>query len=156
MPKKTAFLTLLALPCVLAGCALFDGGSNPGLELAAQANPPVFDLPVPKGFKLDEGNSRSFDSGAARFVDHVYLGSASKFAVARFYKKVMVSKGWIFVNETFSLGKLSLRFEKPGERCWVFITPGSWLHPTKLELQLWTSELINRPTTDPKDRSKTR
>jgi len=153
MSEKTVFLGLAVLACMFAGCA---PASHPGIELRAQVNPPVFDLPVPEGFVLDEGNSRSNDSGVARFVDHLYTGSASKFDVARFYKKRMVTNKWTFVNETFSLGDLNLRFEKPGERCSVFITSGSWLHPTKLKIQLWTSELINRPATDKKDRSKTR
>jgi hypothetical protein len=130
---------------MLSGCAWFGGASNPGVELIAVAKPPVADLPVPMGFTLDEGNSRSNDSGVARFVDHLYTGSASKFAVSRFYKKAMVARKWRFVSETFSLGDQNLRFERPGEKCSVFISSGSWLHPTKLKLQLWTSELRNRP-----------
>ena len=138
-------LSLLAVVCALSGCAWFSGASNPGVELAAVGKPPVADLPVPMGFELDEANSRSNDSGVARFVDHLYRGSASKFAVSRFYKKAMVARKWRFISETFSLGDQNLRFERPGEKCSVFISSGSWLHPTKLKLQLWTSELRSRP-----------
>ena len=150
MRKTIICLSLLAAACALSGCAWFSGESNPGVELAAVAKPPVADLPVPMGFILDEGNSRSNDSGVARFVDHLYTGSASKFAVSRFYKKAMVARKWRFVSETFSLGDQNLRFERPGEKCSVFISSGSWLHPTKLKLQLWTSEIINRPASGPR------
>jgi len=143
-------LGLLVVLCTLSGCALFSGESNPGAELAAVAKPPVADLPVPADFKLDEDRSRSCDSGVARFVDHLYWGSASKFAVSRFYKKAMVARKWRFVSETFSLGDQDLRFKKPGETCKVTISSGSWLHPTKLKLQLWTSEIINRPASGPR------
>ena len=150
MRKTIMCLGLLAAGCALSGCAWFSGASNPGIELAAIAKPPVADLPVPAGFKLDEDKSRSNDSGVARFVDHLYWGSASKFSVSRFYKKAMVARKWRFVSETFSLGDQNLRFDRPGEKCSVFITSGSWLHPTKLKLQLWTSEFISRPTNEPR------
>jgi len=148
MRKTITCLSLLAAGCALSGCAWFSGAPNPGVELAAVAKPPVADLPVPFGFTLDESKSRSFDSGVARLVDHFYWGSASKFAVSRFYKKAMVARRWRFVSETLSLGDQNLRFERPGETCRVRITPGSWLHPTKLKLELWTSEIISRPAND--------
>ncbi|MBC8372196.1 MAG: hypothetical protein ISS69_16070 [Phycisphaerae bacterium] len=141
-------LGLLVAGCALSGCAMFSGESNPGAELSAVAKPPVADLPVPANFKLDEDRSRSCDSGVARFVDHLYWGSASKFAVSRFYKKAMIARKWRFVSETFSLGDQDLQFKKPGETCKVTISSGSWLHPTKLKLQLWTSELKNPPAND--------
>jgi hypothetical protein len=119
------------------------------MELAAAAKSPVADLPVPVGFTIDADRSRTFDSGVARLVDHLYTGRASTFAVARFYKKAMVLRQWRFVSETFSLGDQDLRFKRPGETCRVRITPGSWLHPTKLKLELWTSEIINRPARTP-------
>ena len=134
---------ILAMLFAVSGCV--GGDVHPGYELAAMSKPPVADIPVPLGFKLDEGSSRSCDSGVARFVDHLYLGSASKYAVSRFYKKAMVSQKWRFVSETSSLGDQDLRFDRPGETCKVTITSGSWLHPTKLKVQLWTSELKKRP-----------
>ena len=149
MRKTIMCLTVLAAVCAISGCAWFSGASNPGVELAAVAKPPVADLPVPFGFKLDEGASRSNDSGVARFVDHLYWGEASKFAVSRFYKKAIVARKWRFVSETFSLGDQNLRFDRPGEKCSVFITSGSWLHPTKVKVQLWTSEILSRPANDP-------
>lgn len=144
MRKTITCLSLLAVLCAISGCGWF-GGASPGAELGALANPPVADLPVPAGFTLDEEHSRSNDSGVARFVDHQYFGPASTFAVARFYKQAMVARKWRFVSETFSLGDQNLRFDRPGEKCSVFITSGSWLHPTKVKLQLWTSEIISRP-----------
>lgn len=148
MRKTSTCLTLVAAVCALSGCGLFSGSSNPGMELAPIANPPLADLPVPSGFEIDEGASRSFDSGVARLVDHLYWGSGSKFAVARFYKKAMVARRWRFINETFSLGEQTLQFKRPGESCRVRITPGNWLNPTKLKLELWTSEIVKRSPID--------
>ena len=148
MQKTITCLSLLTATCALSGCGWFSGESNPGMELAAVARPPLADLPVPMGFEIDDRDSRSFDSGAARLVDHVYRGSASKFAVVRFYKKAMVARRWRFVSETFSLGEQTLQFKRPGEECRIRIAPGSWLHPTKVKIELWTSEIIRRPEND--------
>ncbi len=148
MRKIITCLSLLAAGCTLSGCAWFSAESNPGAELGAVAKPPVADLPVPSGFEMEEGRSRSFDSGVARLVDHFYRGSASKFAVSRFYKKAMVARKWRFVSEFFSLGEQTLQFARPGEECRVRIAPGSWLHPTKLKLELWTSKGISPPAND--------
>ena len=139
---------------VLGGCAgngevVSDesGERRPMLkELAARPKPPILDLPVPLGFDLDEGASRSADSGVARFVDHVYKGRADKFAIARFYKKSLPPNEWMLIMETFSVGELKLEFERPGERLFVFITNGGWLSSTRIKLQLWTSELTNQPS----------
>jgi len=139
--------------CVLAGCGgngevASDESGEPGpvlQELAARPDPPILDLPVPMGFKLDEGASRSADSGVARFVDHIYKGRAGKFAIARFYKKSLLPSKWMLIMETFSVGELKLEFERPGERLFVFITNGGWLSSTRIKLQLWTSELTSQP-----------
>jgi|GEM_PF-4770683 len=149
MRKTITCLSLLTAVCAISGCALFSGESNPGMELDAIAKPPLADLPVPTGFEIDDRHSRSFDSGVARLVDHLYWGSASKFAVARFYKKAMVARKWRFISETFSLGEQTLQFKRPGEACRVRIASGSWLHPTKVKLELWTSEIITRPANSP-------
>lgn len=139
--------------CVLGGCGgngevVSDESGEPRpvlKELAARPNPPILDLPVPLGFDLDEGASRSADSGVARFVDHVYRGRADKFAIARFYKKSLPPNEWILIMETFTTGEYRLDFERPGERLSVFITSGGWFGSTKIKLQLWTSELTSQP-----------
>ncbi|MBT3202197.1 MAG: hypothetical protein HN350_20020 [Phycisphaerales bacterium] len=152
MRKTIITLGLAVLLCTLSGCDIFDGDVNPGMELSALAKPPVADLPVPYGFTLDPEHSRTFDSGIARFVDHVYTGSASTFAVSRFYKKAMVARRWNFKSEVLSLGDQDLRFEKGGETCRVRITPGTWLHPTKLKVELWTNELKKPAVKSPANR----
>jgi hypothetical protein len=147
MRKTSMIACLLMLLSTLSGCAWFSGDANPGIELASVANPRLVDLPVPKGFTFDAENSYTGQSAVIRRVDHLYTGPASVFAVARFYKAVMVDKEWRLVREIFSLNAQDLRFEKPGENCRVRITPGTWLHPTKLRLELWTTEATNRPAT---------
>ncbi|MCP4378283.1 MAG: hypothetical protein GY794_19175 [bacterium] len=140
----------LVVLCMLSGCAWFSGASNPGAVLAAVDKPLVHDLPVPVDFKFDSEASEGSDSGANRRIYHVYWGSASKYAVARFYERAMVAEGWRFIEQPFSAGDQNLRFNKPGAKCRVYISSGSWLHPTKLRLELWTSETINHPANDPK------
>lgn len=148
MRKTITSLGLLTVGCMLSGCGWFSGASNPGAVLVAIDKPLVHDLPVPVGFKFDEDASVGTDSGVDRRIYHVYWGSASKYAVSKFYERVMVTRKWRLIEESFSVGDQNLRFEKPGEKCRVRITSGSWLHPTRLELQLWTSELKPRGAND--------
>jgi hypothetical protein len=145
MRKMIASVSLSAVLCMLSGCAWFSGDVNPGAELAAIARPPVSCIPVPQGFTLDPERSVTFDSGATKRIDHLYTGSAPDVATVRFYKRAMAARGWSLISEAFSLGDQNLRFKKPGQACRVRITPGTWLHPTKLNVQLWTTDTINRP-----------
>ncbi len=79
--------------CLLAVIGCNSGSDKPpvvGSELQApkgliaQVQPPLPDLPVPVGFKLEEGKSRSFEAAGPRYIDHTYKGRADKFAVKRF------------------------------------------------------------------------
>ncbi|GAH74678.1 unnamed protein product [marine sediment metagenome] len=164
MRRDWTIAIALSSLCVLGGCGgngevVSDESGKPRpvlKELAARPDPPILDLPVPLGFDLDDGASRSADSGVARFVDHVYKGRADKFAIARFYKKSLPPNEWMLIMETFSVGELKLEFERPGERLFIFITNGGWLSSTRIKLQLWTSELTNQPSGKETDRPGTK
>lgn len=150
-------LLVLAAAMLAAGCGNktqtvdASGGAprvvEPFPELWAQARPPIPDLPMPVGFDLDEGKSRSFAAAGARYVDHVYHGGADKFAVARFYKRQMPNNRWTLVTDMFVQGEIMLDFEKDTERCRVVVIKGGLFHASKIKIQLWTSGRI-QPVTE--------
>ncbi len=117
----------------------------PPIELIAQARPQIHDLPVPIGFKLDEKHSRNYDTGVARFVDHLYKGNADKWAVARFYKRQMPNYQWTHAMDVFTQGDRRLDFERETERCRIIICNGSLFHPTYIKIWLGTTGRIVAP-----------
>jgi hypothetical protein len=125
-----------------------SGGSGtvgPIPELVAMARPPISDLPIPIGFDLKEGKSRNFSAAGARYVDHVYKGSADKFAVGRFYKRQMPINRWTLVTDMFVQGDIMLDFEKETERCRITVTDGTFFS-TEIKVALWTSGRIVPPS----------
>ena len=122
-------------------------------ELVAMARPPIADLPVPIGFDLVESTSRNFAAAGARYVDHVYKGSADKFAVGRFYKRQMPLERWALVTDMFVQGSITLDFEKDTERCRITVTDGSWFHRTRIKLAVWTSGRLPVPQSSARSRN---
>ncbi len=112
------------------------------VELVPQLRPYIPDLPVPTGFDLDEGKSRAYTAGGARYIDHLYKGSDDKFAVARFYKRYMPSNRWTLTTDLFLHGSIKLEFEKETERCDIEIGKGSLFHQTYVKAVLYTSRRI--------------
>ncbi len=109
------------------------------VELIAQARPPIPDIPVPVGFKLDEGRSRNFAAGVYRYVDHLYKGGADKFAVARFYKRHMPISRWVLMTDMFAQGNIMLQFEKETQRCQVVASDGDMWNRCYIKVQSWTT-----------------
>lgn len=140
MPRFAA-CSLLAACLGVSACSGFPGGmgqeSSEGSEsaedseaiapsggsgLVARSEPPVADLPVPLGFKLDESRSRNYESAGVRFIDHTYRGErANKDAVAQFYRRQMSNKGWDLRGSQMVRGTVLLRYEKADELCDVRI-----------------------------------
>ncbi len=118
--------------------SLESGKLMPLPELTAVQRPPVPDLPVPFGFKLDESDSRSFAEAGNRYVDHIYKGSSDKYTIARFYKRHMPICRWTLVTDMFIRGDITLYFEKEGERCRIVINEGGWFSSASVEAQVWT------------------
>ena len=108
-------------------------------ELIAQARPPIADLPVPVGFDLDEGRSRSFEAAGARYIDHVYRGRGSKFDVKRFYERHMPTNRWSLVTDMFIRGDIKIDFEKQTEKCRVEVFEGGFWSATEIRVAVWTS-----------------
>ena len=108
-------------------------------DLVARGRPPIPDLPVPIGFKLDENKSVDYAVAGARFVNHKYKGNADKFEVKRFYERQMPISRWTLTTAMFASGDVVLDFEKDVERCRVTITKGSLFHRIYVHVRLWTS-----------------
>lgn len=124
--------------------------AKPAPVLAAKRRPEIPDVPVPEGFKLDESRSRNYDTGVARFVDHLYRGSKHKWDVTRFYRDQMPVSRWTYVNYVFAQGMYTLEFEKGSERCVVSVRDGSALWPwrrTRIEVRVTTMGRISQPRT---------
>jgi hypothetical protein len=154
-------VTVLAAT-VLAGC---NGGRQAQVQQPAgtvQTRPPLApaltpkykpnipDVPVPAGFSLCESRSRNYDTGVARFVDHLYKGSDDKWDVARFYREQMPVSRWTYVTDVFAQGTYTLEFEKGSERCVVNVRKGSWFwpwHRTYIEVRVTTVGRITPPRT---------
>ena len=154
------WLFAAALCVAPAGCessqseGVSSGGSapvGPMPELVAMGRPPIADLPIPIGFELAESTSRNFAAAGARYVDHVYKGSADKFAVGRFYKRQMPINRWAMVTDMFVQGDIMLDFEKDTERCRITVTDGSWFRATRVKIAVWTSGRL--PTQQPTGRT---
>ena len=123
--------------------------SQGDLVLMPEPNPPIGDVPVPIYFKLDEGRSRNYAAGNARYVDHVYRGSGNKYEVRDFYLVEMGRYGWICVGDRATGGVLTLHFDKGTERCAVVISGRYDLfRPTEIHLEMWTTGRLPSPPTE--------
>ena len=150
-------MCVVAVLISAAGCGnpqIVDASSGapkqilPMSDLVARSQPPIPDLPVPIGFKIDENKSRDYSFSGARFVDHVYKGDANKLRVKRFYERQMPINRWAITTSMFVRGDIMLDFEKETERCRVIISDSTFLwifHATYIKVQLWTSGRLETP-----------
>lgn len=129
------FAVVLVAGAAVLGCngrqTIDTGSGAPGevmapVALAAQANTPISDLPVPVRMDLADGDSRSFAAAGVRWVDHIYRGRANKWAVGRFFKRQMPTAGWTLVADRMLQGKIFLNFTKANENCDVVISSLFW------------------------------
>jgi hypothetical protein len=136
----SALILAPALTACLTGCALFDDGpqvdnsngapraiADEPNPLVARASSQVADLPVPLGFRYQEGKSRAQVSGALRYVSVYYKGYKSKERVASFYRRQMpANHRWKLESFRTDRGTFKLDFAKGGERCNIVITEDFW------------------------------
>lgn len=118
-----------------------SGDPNATLVPVQTPEVPIEDVPVPVGFKLDEGRSRYFAPGATRFVDYFFTGSMARAQAAAFYRQEMVYSGWKLDNERMSVGgDVILDFANGKEECVITLTKSSRLFkPTEIYIALWTA-----------------
>ncbi len=113
-----AIASLALLP--LAACS----SSHESATLVAAANPPVADVPIPSGFKLDADSSRSVvgAGGTLRWVDHNYHGDDGELSVVRFYRDNMPSNNWKLVSQAENGDDIDLSFSKGKESCAISVS----------------------------------
>jgi hypothetical protein len=155
---RTAVWAAVGLSVGLTGCdnqsdsyartAPNQPAVSPGL--LPKASPPIPDVPVPVGFKLDMKHSRDDDTGVARFVDHLYKGRTDRWKVLEFYREQMPVSRWTRVHDGLAQGRHTLEFEKGSERCVVTLRKGSLLHPTYIEVRVSTVGRIAPPSSGQK------
>ncbi len=107
-----------------SGCARPSVGAP--TRLTPRANLYVADVPVPRGFSLNEGRSmHEVDQVAnARRIDHCYEGGEAIGALRNFYIDQMPRFGWRLLKEEQVEAVYSLDFEKETEACSVQIQRG--------------------------------
>jgi hypothetical protein len=157
MNGKTWTIFAAATVAALAGCqqnTTIDTGSgapreaNAPAELVAQLKPPVPDIPLPLGFDIDQGNSRSSAGGGFRLVDYKFDGRPDKWAVGRFYKRQMPANRWTLETDNMIGGSIYLLFTNGKEYCNIVISDNPWwklFKPTRIALDIHPSGKLERP-----------
>lgn len=119
----------------VAGC----GDPNPGAptRLNIRSNLWVSDVPVPEGFRLNEGKSHAQVTARSRQIDHLYEGDEALTAVRNFYIEQMPQSDWKSDTEELNDGVYQLHFAKAKEKCQVQISRGGGLfNPTQIRVQI--------------------
>jgi len=139
-------LVLAAAACMAAGCpgpgarganGSGDGAMVDSTELAAQARPPIPDVPVPVDFRYIEDRSYSWAAPGVRTIVHVYHGPKDKFVVARFFWNQMRLAGWQKVDESDGWSVKTMRFTKDGEDCYITLQDGPLFVKTEVRVQVF-------------------
>jgi hypothetical protein len=133
-------MALAAAACLAAGCPGPGSAGNGALvdatELAAQARPPIPDVPMPVGFRYIEDRSYSWAGPGVRTIIHVYHGPKDKFAVARFFWKQMPLAGWQKMDESDGWSVKTMRFAKDTETCHITLQDGPMFVKTEVRVQV--------------------
>jgi len=154
MRKLTILIAMTLVAATFSGCAKDEeiGSMAPADEpqptyvLMAERETPIQDLPVPINFTQDEGKSRDYAAGNARYIDHTYYGAADKNAVASFYRLEMARNGWQRVHDRFNAGVRTIDFEKGTERGVVTISSRfNLFRPTVVQVEMWTTGRLPAP-----------
>jgi hypothetical protein len=107
--------TGLIAACVTAGCR--STGPKP---LPVHSQEFVTDVPMPKGFKLDDDRSTDMTSGRNRSVWHEYKGRANLVSIRNFFRDQMPLSRWTLLSDQNAKGDYTIIFEKDGETCIIF------------------------------------
>ena len=112
---------------LLTGCAGQDvDATQPAL--AAALTPPIADVPIPRGFRMESRSSARVIPGSnVRIVDHYYKGHADLLPVVRFYRDRLPENGWVLTSQQQMPGdQFVLTYTKAHEDLAVSIMPGTF------------------------------
>jgi hypothetical protein len=110
-----------AMVMLSAGCPSKDQAKPTILESAAQPN--IIDVPVPRGFKLNERQSRHKLVAGRRDMKHLYEGKSATLLVRNFYAQNMPTFGWEPTDEKLLQNIYVLKYRKGEDRCEIRIEP---------------------------------
>jgi len=99
----------------------------------------IKDVPVPRGFKRNESESRSesFPDKNIRDIDYVFTGNAHKMATKQFYEKQMPLYRWGEpVSVSVSQGRIRMIYIKDQEECDITMEERNFLGGTKLSISV--------------------
>lgn len=127
--KLSALAVLSVLIGMTPGCGPRNSGAN--TVLPARPRSYVVDIPVPADFELDRRKSTHENRPGERAVKHYYVGEEKPQPVNDFYKQLMPTFEWEFVDERLQNGAYVLNYEKAGEKCEVRVDlmPGGFWGP---------------------------
>jgi len=121
------FICPLLIFSSLLSCNLANKVKNSiSPEIQADFVPNLPDVPLMKGFTVDETSSSFFDSAEGRIVEVSANGTAKGNEISSFYDRTMPQFGWV------KTGKLA--YKKEGES--LLITPIASGQSTTLKFQL--------------------
>ena len=122
-------ISMLVASMPIVGCiGKRDGGTA---VLPARARSYVVDVPVPDGFELDRRKSTHENRPGERVVKHYYIGDEKPQSVNDFYKQLMPTFDWEFLDERLQNGAFILNYRKSGEGCVIRVDqmPGGFWGP---------------------------
>ncbi len=124
-----AVLLSIATMAALPGCGPRNSGA--ATVLPAKSRSYVVDIPVPAEFELDRRKSTHENRPGERAVKHYYVGDEKPQPTNDFYKQLMPTFDWEFVDERLQNGAYVLNYEKGGEKCEVRVDqmPGGFWGP---------------------------
>ena len=130
-PAKTliAMLATIAMFAVSPACGPRTSGT--ATVLPSKPRPYVVDIPVPADFELDRRKSTHENRPGSRAIKHYYVGEEKPQATNDFYKQLMPTFDWEFVDERLQNGAYVLNYQKAGEKCEVRVDlmPGGFWGP---------------------------
>ncbi len=93
---------------------------NLPVPLKTASNLKFEDIPVPRGFKIDQHESFAFQTGSTRLGVLKYKGNAAADRLVAFYKEQMPVYNWSLIN-IIEYGRRMLTFERAQEICIITI-----------------------------------
>ena len=125
--RKTLALAGLGLMVLLVlGCESTSSGRGAQRGMVVADNLVIPDLPVPRGFKID--NKRSYfnvnPTTNTRVVFVTYTGRGDALALMGFFRENMAVSGWDLKEEAGDFGAYVQKYAKAKEAVEVRIEPG--------------------------------
>ncbi len=122
--------------CVPPAGTATDNANEPPKPLKVSPLLKFSDLPVPMGFRIQEGESWTYTAKGVRLAELHYVGTASVSKVVSFYEEQMPVSGWEKMLSVGSEDQMRLQFKhtrKP-ERCRITVKRRNRLTYITLEL----------------------